>query len=181
MSLIGRLIKHQGGASAVEFALIAPALIAMYFGIAELSQGMMSSNKTGEVASSIGDLATQNSCLTNAQVSDIFSIGTLLIKPFASSGLTMRLSSLTSNASTGTVKVDWSDGNGMAALGVGSTQSVPSGLIQKGQTVILAEANYKYTSPVNIFVSSNGVTFSKRYYLRPRKSDSITRVTTTCT
>ncbi|MDB5438434.1 MAG: pilus assembly protein TadE, partial [Caulobacteraceae bacterium] len=77
-----RLIKDQGGASAVEFALIAPVLIAMYFGIAELSQGMMSGNKAGEVASSIGDLASQNTCLTNAQVTDVFTIGGLLIKPF---------------------------------------------------------------------------------------------------
>lgn len=179
--MIRRLIKDQRGASAVEFALIAPVLIAMYFAIAEMSQGMMASNKAGEVASSIGDLASQNTCLTNAQMSDIFLIGGLLIKPFDNSGLTMRLTSMTSNASTGVVKVDWSDGSGMSALGVGSTQTVPSGLILKGQTVILAEASYQYTSPVNVFVSSSGVTFSKRFYLRPRKSDSVTRVATSCT
>ena len=41
----------------IEYALIAPILIALYFGIAEFGQGMMSGNKAGQVASSTGDLA----------------------------------------------------------------------------------------------------------------------------
>ena len=57
----------------------------------------------------------------------------------------------------------------------GATQTVPSGLISvAGDSVIMSEVQYSYDSPVDYFVP-NAVTFNKKFYLRPRKSDKVTK------
>ena len=59
---------------------------------------------------------------------------------------------------------------------VGSTETVPSGLLTAaGDSVILSEVQYSYDSPVDYFIP-NAVTFNKKFYLRPRKSDTVAKV-----
>ena len=47
--------RDPRGVSAVEFALIAPLLILMYCGMAELSLAMMAQRRLSNIASAIGD------------------------------------------------------------------------------------------------------------------------------
>ena len=42
---VRRFTRHQDGAAAVEFALIAPIMITMYFGVTELSDGYTAKGK----------------------------------------------------------------------------------------------------------------------------------------
>lgn len=173
-SFVRRLRRDRRGVSAVEFALIAPALIVFYFGIAELTQAMMADRRASHVASSIGDLIAQDDNVTNAEMTDVFNIGSIVLSPFPTTSLKMRVSQLTADAS-GNAKVAWSDGSGgYTARGTGTTVTVPSGIIAAGQSVIMAEVSYTYDSPVDYIVPVP-VTFTKTYYLRPRRTDSVTR------
>jgi Flp pilus assembly protein TadG len=173
-----RRLRHFGGdvrgVSAVEFALIAPALIAFYFGIAEFTQAVMADRRVINVGSSIGDLASQDKSITNAEMTDIFALGQTVMSPFSTTSLTMRVSQITANASN--VKtIAWSDGSGMTARTVGSSYSPPAGLIAANESLIMAEVNYSYTSPVGYFIPTPKA-FSKTFYLRPRLSTTISRV-----
>ena len=47
------------GVAAVEFALIAPLLLSMYFVTMEVSQGIEANKKVGRVGSIVADLVTQ--------------------------------------------------------------------------------------------------------------------------
>jgi Flp pilus assembly protein TadG len=49
---------------------------------------------------------------------------------------------------------------------------VPVGVLPASKTVILARASYVYTSPIQL-VMPTSLTFSRTYYLRPRKTDSV--------
>jgi Flp pilus assembly protein TadG len=171
--LVRRFHGDRRGVSAVEFALIAPVLIVFYFGIAELTQAMMASRRASHVASSIGDLVAQDDTVTNAEMTDIFNIGGIVMSPFPTGTLKMRVSQITSNASNVT-KVTWSDASNNTALTVGSTVTPPTGIISANQSVIQAEVSYTYDSPVD-YIMPAPVTFTKIYYLRPRRTDSITR------
>ena len=168
----------NAGLAAIEFAFIAPVLISMYFGVAELTQGMMAQRRVSHAASTIGDLVAQSSCVTAANVSDIFTVGQTIVAPFPTGPLKMRLTSITSDVNNVT-KVAWSSGSGMTALAANSSITVPAGVIAASQSVIKAEVSYTYTSPVN-YVLPTPVTFTNSYYLRPRLSDTTTYQATTC-
>lgn len=173
-----RFARDQRGVSAIEFALIAPVLITFYFGMAEITQAMMAKRRVAHIASTMGDLLAQDQSVTNAELADVWTVGKTLLMPFSITPLKMRVSSVTANAS-GVVKVDWSDGNGMTAKTPGATWTgIPSGLIGANQSLIIAETSYAYDSPLKRWLPST-MTFTKNYYLRPRKITTVQRDRTT--
>ncbi|RYF92019.1 MAG: pilus assembly protein, partial [Caulobacteraceae bacterium] len=174
MGLFRRLARDKRGVSAVEFALIAPALIAFYFGLAELTQAMMAERRASHAASSIGDLVAQSTQISGGTVTDIFTIAKAIMSPFPTTPLKMRVTSIVADASVNP-KVAWSQADGMTAKGVGANETVPTGLLTvAGDSVILSEVQYSYDSPVDYFIP-NAVVFNKKFYLRPRKSDTVAK------
>ena len=160
-----RLGRDDRGVSAVEFALLAPVLIAFYFGMAEFCQGFMAQKRMGHVSAMVADLVAQEETVGTANLDDIFAIGGLIMKPFPTASLKQRVSSVTRTA--GVARVDWSRGGGMTARAVNSTIDLPADLIANGESIIVSEATYDYDSPVDHFMP--GITrFSHIYYLRPR-------------
>ena len=172
-----RFWRDQRGVSAVEFALIAPVLITFYFGMAETTQAMMAKRRASHIASTIGDLVAQDSVVTNAEMTDLFTIGQTVLSPFPTTTLKMRVTSVTANAS-GVVKVDWSDGQGLGAHAKDSTYTgIPAGLIAANQSLIIAEVSYSYDSPVKKYVP-NTLNWNDKYYLRPRQANTVMRQAT---
>jgi Flp pilus assembly protein TadG len=175
MGLFRRLARDKRGVSAVEFALIAPALIAFYFGLAELTQAMMAERRASHAASSIGDLVAQSAQISTSTVTDVFTVARAVMSPFPTTTLKMRVTSIVADSSI-VPKVAWSQGDGLTALGANTTQVVPTGLLTTaGDSVVLSEVQYSYDSPVDYFVP-NAVVFNKKFYLRPRKSDVVAKV-----
>ena len=169
-----KLARDRRGVSAVEFALIAPAMIACYFGMAEITQALLAERKAAHAASAIGDLVAQSSSVSSADVTDIFTIASTIMSPYSTSTLKMRVSSLTAD-SGGTPKVDWSTGSGLTALTAGATVTgIPTGVMTAGQSVVMSEVTYSYDSPVDVMMP-NAVTFTRKFYLRPRKSDKVAK------
>jgi Flp pilus assembly protein TadG len=167
-SLIRRLTGDERGVSAIEFAMLAPVLIAFYMGMTEFCQGFMAQKRMGHVSAAVADLVAQEETITPATIDDIFDIGGLIMKPFSTATLHQRVSSVTSVA--GVPKVDWSRGDGMTARGVGSTMTLPADLISAGESVIVAEVTYDYDSAADYLMP--GLTrFAHTYYLRPRTVD----------
>lgn len=163
---LSRLAGDERGVSAVEFALLAPVLIALYFGLAEFCQGFMAEKRMTHVSSMVADLVSQEEAVSAANLDDIFQIGALIMKPFSDDPLQQRVSSVTLTA--GVATVDWSRAvGGMSARDAASTVTLPPDLLENGQSVIMAEATYDYRSPIGKLLP--GVTtFSSVYYLRPR-------------
>lgn len=160
------------GVAALEFALLAPVLILIYFGVVELTQGAMAEQRVAHTASVIGDLAAQSNSLTQAEVNDILSVGDTIMAPYPTQTLEVRVSSLTANAQ-GAVTVAWSEGAGMTPLSKGSTVSgVPSDVISANGSVIMSQAQYTYTSAFQS-VMPKPVVFNETYYLSPRDSTSV--------
>lgn len=164
--LFRRLVHDRRGVSAVEFALIAPVLIAFYFGLAEFCQGYMAEKRMGHSTAMVADLVAQKDTLTAAQIDDVFAIGGLIMKPYSATPLKQRVSSVTRDAS-GVAKVDWSRGSGMTQLAAGATVTVPADLIANGESVVMSEATYDYDSPVD-YLMPTITRFSHIYYMRPR-------------
>lgn len=169
-SIFARLKHDERGVSAVEFAMLAPVLIAFYFGMAEFCQGYMAQKRMGHVSATVADLVAQEETVATATLDDIFDIGGLLMKPFPTTALKQRVSSVTRTA--GVAKVTWSRADGMTARTVGETVALPADLITDGQSIVMSEATYDYDSPVD-YLMPTITRFSHVYYLRPRTVDQV--------
>ncbi len=166
-----RLGADARGAAAVEFALLVPVLCFLYFGGAEVTQGVLTARRTAHAASTLGDLTAQSSSVTQAEVTQIFTMGNAVLYPYPTSPLKMRISSVVAD-NNGNTTVAWSQGSGMTALAKGAAVSVSSNVISANQSVIMAEVTYTYT-PVIGYVLRSSIPFSNTYYLRPRLSNQV--------
>ena len=150
----------------MEFALIAPVMLFIYFGLVETCEAVLAERKANHVASAVGDLIAQAETLSSSDVTDIFAIGRSILSPFPASPLQMRVSSLSPNAS-GALAVVWSCGSGMSKLAVGTTKTIPI-TVSAGDSILLSEVSYQFTSPLR-YAIPNALTYTETYYLRPRQ------------
>lgn len=169
--LLKRFLRDRRGVSAVEFALIAPLMIAFYFGLAEFCQGYMAQKRMGQSAAAVADLVAQTDVVTMDELDDIAAIGGLIMKPFSSTGLTVRVSSVTRDEN-GVAKVDWSRASGTTALGTNAVVTVPTDMIANNESVVMAETTYAYSSPIK-YLLPGVTTFHGRFYSRPRRVDKV--------
>jgi Flp pilus assembly protein TadG len=165
------------GVAAIEFAFIAPVLILMYFGLADLTEGFICERRVAHSASAVGDLVAQSSSVTPSDISDIFAAAQTIIAPFPIATLEQRVTSVTADVNDNQT-VDWSQGNGMAPYATGSSMTLPPTAISANQSVIMSEVTYVYTSPIN-YIFTTPITFSNVYYLHPRISNQVTCATCT--
>lgn len=170
--MLRRLGSDQRGVAAIEFALIAPVAIVLYCGFAELTMAMMANRRAAHAASVIADLVSQSPTVSAADITDIFSVGSAIMNPFTATPLKLRVTSVTADVN-GVPRVTWSQGSGMGALTAGAAMTgFPPNLLNAGDSVIEADVQYAYTSPLQMTIP-NPITFSDSFYLKPRESTSV--------
>jgi Flp pilus assembly protein TadG len=172
MTKLRRFFRAESGISAVEFALIAPLMAMIYFGCIELSLMMTLDRKVTGATAALGDLTSRSSTVTNADLTDIFEATRMVMQPNDMTGSRMRVSSLYED--DGQVKVGWSDGCNLTAYPDDQVVTIPDNLIPTDGTIIMAEIEYDYVSGIGYFFSTSK-TLTDKFYLRPRRVDSITR------
>ena len=169
--------RDRRGVSAVEFALIAPVLIIFYFGMAELTEAMIAQRRLSHLTASTGDMVAREQVLTNAIRDQVFVAGEVMMAPFPTSSLRMCIVSVASDAQ-GKDTVIWSETSN-APTGcpkADDTVDIPLAVLPPGQSVIMSKASYEYDSVFKL-VLPDTVTFRRTFYLRPRLSDQVARVT----
>lgn len=167
--------RCASGVAAVEFALIAPVMIATYYGSSELCNVLLADRKVTNVCAATTDLVAQATQLSNADMSDIFKASSAIMEPYDTAGLQIVVTSVVADAN-GNTKVAWSDSNGSGALAAGSDYSLPdNGLLLPGASVIVTQVNYTYDSPFGDLFRS-GLTLNDKFYERPRRVMQIARV-----
>ena len=158
------------GLAAVEFALIAPVMIIMFYGAVELSSAVDCNSRVSQVSSTVADLVAQSTTVSSSDTSNIFSAGNAIFYPYASSNAKIVVSSLVAD-STGKVTVAWSDAQNTSPRS-SVPANIPSGLISAGGSVIYAEVSYSFTPAISYFLGS--VTLSNNFYSKPRRSTKVT-------
>jgi Flp pilus assembly protein TadG len=167
-TFLRRWRDDRDGVSAIEFALIAPFMVALYLGAVEVSLALSIDRKITSAASALADLVAQDDVITDGEMSSIFTAGNAIVAPFDSGPMEVRISSVMMDSS-GDVSVQWSDADGMPALTPGGGVSMPAGIMQTNRSVIMVEVRYSYET----LFSELGVSqFDIRevFYLRPRRS-----------
>lgn len=171
---LSRFKQDKSGVSAIEFALILPAMVAMFFGIGEVTNYMQAHARMTKVASTVADLVAQDTAIDDAEMQNIFNCAEAIMAPFDAANGWVRVTSVVANAA-GQTTVAWSEGNGISDRAIGSAITVPGGIVPPNQSIIFTEVSYNYTSSFGMFLT-NGVTADDQFYARPRRSVTVARL-----
>ena len=161
---IRRFGRDRRGVSAVEFAFIAPVMIGLYLGCAEISDGVGADRKVSLTAAALANLAAQVTTISTADMGNIFDASSAIIAPYSASNLKMTVSCLSIDGNKN-VKVKWSaTRNGTAQSG---SMNIPSALAVANTQLIYSEVSYAYT-PIVGYTISGTLTLSDHMYMSPR-------------
>lgn len=188
-----RAAADRRGVAAVEFAFIAPLMVLLFFGLAQLSQAIIAGRHANHAASSLGDLVSQCSNINDGDLGNIFAAGGDIMAPLPAGAtlLGQRVTSIAVTDSKGATQAQWSQASDQPGLTTaytkGQTVTLPSNIVTtQGDSVILAETIYKYAFPfsaggllpmgnTNLSLSfGQAITFDDKTYFKPRKSASVT-------
>lgn len=175
-------LSDRAGNVAVEFALIAPILIALFLGTAELTRYVLAVQKMNRVASSVSDLVARADGISESALNDIFAAASSIADPFdfANDGR-MIVSGIANPSGAGPV-IAWqrvSPGNivvqsefgtegGNADLGQGIS-------LRLGETMIAVETFYDFDPVItNDYIAAQQVYTSAFNRPRIQSLDQIT-------
>ncbi|MEA2865431.1 MAG: hypothetical protein QOE39_146 [Bradyrhizobium sp.] len=173
------LIRDRSGVAAIEFAMIVPIMLVMFFGTVEFSSGVAVDRKVTLMARTLSDLTSQSLSVANPDLSNFFAASTAIMTPYSATPLKSTITELWIDPSTSNARVQWSQGSAPRAQG--SSVVIPPNLIVKdssgkvfpNQYLIYSEVSYLYTPAVGYVMAKAGITLSDVSYTRPRQSTCV--------
>lgn len=168
---IAALGRADSGIAALEFALLAPIMIFLFFAIVEGSNALSVARRVSIAANTLADLASQESQLSDDQIDDLFTgVGQVIRQgPIVAN---IRLVSLILDPDTEEVVVHWSyDNTGGQPYAPGSlyTDLADASLLDASSSLIVGEIDYSYAPPLTKALIPN-MTFSRLATRWPRRS-----------
>jgi Flp pilus assembly protein TadG len=167
--------------SMVEFAMVAPLMVALYLGCIELSQGFAIDRKLTLSARTMADVTAQINVAKDADVTAAFSAGAMIVGPYSTEPLTMQLSSVWID-STGKATYVWAKKSTVDSRKAGGAKpwlddpsrtgkevlDLPNALKVPSTGLIRAEVTYSYT-PLYAYVNkASPYVLEEEMFMRPR-------------
>lgn len=180
-ALLADLRRCRSGIGAVEFALIAPFLFALYLGGTEISMAVTINRKVEHTASTINDLVTQAQSLSQTDLEGIYQIATSLMAPYSARGLKIRVTSVNID-SRGVAKVSWScPTTGMTKLAAGASFTLPTQFSAlRDRYILVSETKFPY-SPLTTYGMIGAIEMGGTSYLDPRIGSNVASPSGGCT
>lgn len=162
--MLRRFARDRRGVSAVEFALLAPVMIAIYLGCVEISEGVSIDRKVSLTTAALANLTAQVSSISSTGMENILDASSAIIAPFSASKLKITVTCINIDNNKN-AKVMWSKTrSGTTKSG---TITIPSALAVANTQLILAEASYAYTPTVGYTITGT-LDLSDKMYMSPR-------------
>lgn len=159
--------------AAVEFAFIAPILLALYFITMEAAQGLETSRKVARLGFTVADLVSQQSEVNTATLGDIVAVAASTMQPYNRSTPTITITAITITSEG--PKVEWRYKTGTTT---DNTINVPAKLNVPGSFLLQVTSTLEY-KPIIAWSGQNvratglisnfsSIRMSNTYYVRPR-------------
>ena len=98
-------IRANDGAAAMEFALLLPVMIMLFFGVMESSLALLCRADVSIMASTAADLISQESATTSADLSNVYAAAGTILYPYYTGGSsgkpTIRMTSVAYDSTSG--------------------------------------------------------------------------------
>jgi Flp pilus assembly protein TadG len=169
-----RLGTDRSGVAAVEFALLLPLMLTLYFGAVEFGDALTIDRKVTHVSSSLADLVTQARTISDTDMVNILDATASIITPYDDGLLRIKVSGVSID-NTGKATVSWSDAHNDTPLAKNSVITLPAAVNTPNTFIVTAEIHYTYT-PLVGYLLTGSFDLMDQFYLRPRLSDTVTRV-----
>ena len=168
------LPRDDRGSAAVEFAVIVPLMLVMFFGTIEFSSAVAVNRKIEMVTQQLADLASRYTTVNDTDMTNFGKIGDAMLTPYSATPLKATITEIYIDPSTGVARAQWSKGDVPRAAG--TPVPIPANLIAKdaankiiaNQYLIFTETSYLYQPAVGYVMGVAGVTLSDKTYMRPR-------------
>jgi Flp pilus assembly protein TadG len=175
------LIGDCRAIAAVEFAVIVPVMLVMFFGTVEFSSAVAVSRKVTLVARTLSDLTSQSTVVADTDLTNFFNAAYGILYPYSappypSTATSETISELFIDPATLKARVQWS--KGAAPRAPSSPVAIPAALAVGGTYLIYSEVKYLYTPAVGYVMGKAGVTLADTAFTRPRQSTCVFYPTT---
>jgi len=183
-----RFLADRRGVGAMEFALIAPLLLALYFISMELSLGFETDKRIDRIGSMVADLVTQKPSIKKADVEEIMQLANTLLQPYDRSKPKVVVTAIQiTNDTTPKAQVVWSrqmaDGKFTQPFKKDSIVAVPDNLKIANSFFIRVSSSLEYKPLITWSASQkttlgltgafDNISLGDTYYLRPRMTATI--------
>lgn len=169
-----RFRHNVRGIAATEFALVAPMLLLLILGGFEFSRYMLIHQKTEKVAYTVSDVVSQNTSVTDAELTQISNAAAQIMAPYSFSSQGVVIVTSVYKPVGSAAKVNWRHSGGGALVrasqigAVGGAATLPTGLeLNDKDNVIVAEIYYFYTPLFGGSLIANGDIY-KTAIFKPR-------------
>lgn len=164
---LAAFLENCGGLAAVEFSLVLPIMLVLFFGTVEISNGVAVYRNVTLMAHTLADLTAQSTSVQDSDLSNFFAASTGVMTPYSATPISQTITEIWVNTHL-QARVQWS--SGPSALTAGTVVTIPSTLLVSNTYVIYSQVSYVYTPAVGYVMSSAGVTLHDFAYTRPRQS-----------
>lgn len=173
--------EDESGIAAMEFAIIAPIIIGVYLGLAELSMVLDIKRSISHSASVAADLATQVTKLEEADTADMISASLQVANISDTASYVLHMESFERDASGNVVslgEVYYNEG-GKSALPDVDVASLNTDMLDQNSGLVVARVAFKYT-PMGFKKTTPGregdailgssISLNETFLLKPRRS-----------
>lgn len=161
------ILAAQGGVAAVEFALLAPVLLLVYFGSVDLSQGIEADRKLAYVTHTLGDLAAQTTGdVSSAEIEGLMGIADTVLRPFDPSRVSLRIT-VADIASDGSYSLYEPVTRGEEASACSGVVTIPEAMrdLARGHSIIVTEGCYTYRPAVGHVLETDVPLYKRNFHL----------------
>ena len=167
------LTEDRRGSAALELAIVLPLLLVMLVGAISVTQVIRARMAMENAAETMAGLVAEQTSVNSARMSDLCTGAQLVMAPYSTAGLKISVASVTNNAQTGKLGVDWQDtscggGSPIAAPTTDAASLVPN----PGDSAIVVQATYTYANPL-VLVLPAQFAFTELAFDRPRDATGV--------
>jgi Flp pilus assembly protein TadG len=174
-SAAAKLARDKRGNAAIEFAVIVPLMLTMFFGVVEFSSGVAVQRKVSMAAQELADMASRNKSVGDTDMTNFFNVGKAVLTPYIPSPLNATITQIYVDPATGVARSQWSKGTVPRADA--SAVPLPANLVARdavtnvilpNQYFIFSETSYLYQPAVGYIMAKAGINLKDQTYMRPR-------------
>ncbi|MBN8967992.1 MAG: pilus assembly protein [Rhizobiales bacterium] len=168
--------RDARGIAAIEFALIVPVMLMIFFGAIQVSTGFAVERKVTMVTRTVSDLISQASQISDIDIANAFVMAGAVMTPYPATPIQAIVSQIYIDANK-VAKVKWSRASNATARGCNDVITLPTGLQVPNTYLIMSEVTYNFRPVVGHDSALNYISpvfpLHDRTFTRPRQSLSV--------
>ena len=172
-----RFAGDRSGVAAIEFAMVAPIVLFLFLGTLEMSQAITVDRRVTQVASSTADLVARTKQTTTSEMDGIMDLIDETMKPYDPNLMKVTLVNVAANPDDASdTRVCWvynHNGGASTSATAGAAYTLPTGLVEAGDSVVIAEVQYDYQPLITNYFIKSTLALTEKFFLKPRLSTMV--------